>query len=52
MPYNYRILAECTGTPEMIWNIEKGLRREMKLSHYTPLIEFGGSATECFVRVE
>ena len=52
MPYNYRILAECTGTPEMIWNIEKGLKRQMKLQHYVPQIVFGGHATECFVRVE
>ena len=52
MPYYYRILAECNGTPEMIWNIEKGLKREMKLQHYVPLIEFGGHATECFIRTE
>lgn len=52
MPYDYRVLAECNGTPEMIWNIEKGLKRQMKLSHYVPQIEFGGSATECFVRAD
>ena len=50
MPYDYRILAECNGTPEMIWNIEKGLKRQMKLSHYVPQIEFCGHATECFIR--
>lgn len=52
MPYNYRVLAECTAEPEMIWNIEKGLKREMRLSHYVPQIVFKGSATECFVRTE
>ena len=52
MPYSYRILAEYTGEPEFAYNLEKCLKREMKLQHYVPLIEFGGHATECFIRTE
>jgi hypothetical protein len=51
MPYSYRILAEYTGEPEFAYNLEVGLKRQMRLNRYTPQIHFGGH-TECFIRTE
>lgn len=48
MPYNYKIIYEQSGSPEVIYNLEKELHKKHKQFHYKPIIFFPGSAKECF----
>lgn len=51
MPYKYEIIKEITGDPGYIYNLEKELHSINKPNRYNPIIEFPGSALECFSSV-
>lgn len=48
MPYNYEIISEIYGEAGFIWDLELTEKRKLKKLNYTPVIDFGGSKTECF----
>lgn len=48
MPYVYVLIRKIVGDPAKIWDMEKGLKKQIKKKNYTPNIKFGGSSTECF----
>lgn len=48
MPYNYKVLSEKVMDAGAVWDYEKEVIRLNKLLKYSPIIAFGGSATECF----
>ena len=45
MPYLFEVLREIRGNAERLLQIEESIKLTIQL--YTPLISFGGSATEC-----
>lgn len=49
MPYNYRVIKEIKSEDlGYIWDLEKKIKKFKRNKHYTPLIKFAGSVTECF----
>ena len=48
MPYNYEIIQNISEQSEIIWELEKLLFKMYNSFKYTPLINFGGSYSECF----
>lgn len=48
MPYEFEVISEVKGSAGFIWDLELSEKRRLKEFHYTPLIEFNGSKTECF----
>ena len=53
MPYNYEVIQDIQDVPENIWNLEKFFKNYISLNKitYIPIIKFGGSLTECFIKV-
>ena len=52
MPYTFEIIKEIMDFDKSrIWNLEKAFIKNLKGYHYTPLIPFKGSITECFSQV-
>ena len=49
MPYNYKVLHEITGDPEVIYDLETLLHKKSKHYKYIPTTYFAGSSTECFL---
>lgn len=47
MPYEFEILKEIKGSPDVIWDKEKELHIKYLKFKYTPKIKFSGE-TECF----
>lgn len=47
MPYSFEILLEKTAEPDVIFNAEILIKKEMKEKKYLPLIKFSGY-NECF----
>lgn len=45
MPYLYEVLREIRGNAERLLQIEESIK--LTIQSYTPLLPFGGSATEC-----
>ena len=45
MPYMFEVLREIRGNTEKLLEIEESIK--LAIQPYTPLIPFGGSATEC-----
>ena len=48
MPYNYEIIQNIPEQSEIVWELEKLLFKMYSDFKYTPLINFGGSYSECF----
>lgn len=48
MPYSYEIISEFYGEAGTIYNLERDEKRKLKSLHYKPILNFGGSETECF----
>lgn len=51
MPYNYEVIAEVELKPEVAFNLEKIILRDMSEYKYSPKIVFRGH-TECFSELE
>lgn len=51
MPYDWTILLEYAGTAEEIYDLEVSFKTEMEQYHYTPLIPFHGSISECYIEI-
>lgn len=51
MPYTMEILLEYPDTPENIYDLESSLKADMEQFHYTPLIPFHGSISECYTKL-
>lgn len=50
MPYSYEIISEINGEAGFIWDLELENKQKLKEFHYTPVISFAGSSTECFTK--
>lgn len=49
MPYKYIILTKIINCDKLqIWNLEKKLKKKLKMNKYNPKIYFAGSKTEIF----
>lgn len=48
MPYDYKVIGEVKLEGSTVWGLEKEIIKSNKESKYKPLIDFGGSDTECF----
>ena len=49
LPYKYEIIKKVVSDDlSYIWDLEKRFKRIKQKQHYTPLIPFKGSVTECF----
>ena len=48
MPYSFKILKEIKDLPEKIWELENTLKKNLKVFHYSPELNFNGGYTECF----
>lgn len=51
MPYDWTIVLEYAGTAEEIYDLELSFKTEMEHYHYTPLMSFHGSISECYVEI-
>ena len=45
MPYLFEVLKEVRGNADQLLAIEESIK--LAIQPYTPLMPFGGSATEC-----
>lgn len=51
MPYQYEILSSISMSADKAWDDEKILHSLLSDLKYSPLIKFGGSASECFIGI-
>lgn len=49
MPYDYKVVLLIKEDPEIVWKIEKNIKKQIKNKLYEPLKKFNGSKTECFI---
>lgn len=50
MPYQYEVIDEIVGTPEIIYDLEQELHAKYKENRYVPKLAFGGMY-ECFSKL-
>lgn len=48
MPYDYEVILELEGEPNLIWELELKNKQMIRDALYTPLIPFRGGLSECF----
>lgn len=47
MPYDYKIIMDVKLNADIVYDVEKRIKRSFKQHSYKPIIDFGGK-TECF----
>lgn len=51
MPYNYEVIKDLKLDPDLVYDIENKIIRDLAGFRYEPKISFGGE-TECFSELE